>query len=129
MGSIQMIRDEDGEALFAVVPIERFKAMSEAADELADIAAADKARAEIAAGEPLVPAEYVERLLAGENPIRVWRQFRGLKVTELAARADISQPYLSAIERGKHPGSVRVMKRLAAALETDVDSLLLEVSD
>ncbi len=129
MSKIQIIRGEDGEELFALVPMARFKAMAEALEELADIAAFDKAEVEIAAGEPLIPWEMSKRLTAGENPVRVWRRHRGLKVTELAQRAGISQPYLSAIEGGKQPGSVAVLRRLAAALETDVDSLLREVGD
>jgi hypothetical protein len=38
-----------------------------------------------AAGEEeLVPSDVVERLLAAENPIRVWRTHRGLTSAALA---------------------------------------------
>lgn len=46
--------------------------------------------------EPL-PAAMVDRILTGENPVRVWREHRGLTALELANRAGITQPYLSQI--------------------------------
>ena len=52
----------------------------------------------------------------GESPVRVWREIRGMKATDLAAAADVSRSYLFAIERGAKRGSVDALKRLAADL-------------
>ena len=124
MGKIQFIYGDNGDRLFAIVPADRFDAMTEAEEELADITAYREAKASLAAGEPLIPSEVVNRLCDGDNPVRVWRQQRGLKASEGAARASISHSYLSAIENGKQDGSLRVMVKLAKALEVDVDDLI-----
>jgi ribosome-binding protein aMBF1 (putative translation factor) len=61
----------------------------------------DQVKAAIERGEEeLIPAEVVDALLEGENPIRVWRQHRGLTQQQLADMAEISAPYLSQIESG-----------------------------
>ncbi|QCI97266.1 helix-turn-helix domain-containing protein [Agrobacterium larrymoorei] len=91
----------------------------------AEIAAADKVKADIAAGrDELVPSEIVERLISGENPVKVWRSHRGLSATALAAKAGISAPYLSEIEGGKKEGSLSVMKKIAEVLNVDLDDLV-----
>ncbi len=43
---------------------------------------------------------------------------------ELAARTNVSNPYLSQIERGLHEPSVRVLKAIAGALNLSAESLL-----
>ena len=46
---------------------------------LADVKAYDAAKARIAPGEDeLNPLEIVERRVAGESPVKVWRECRGL---------------------------------------------------
>ncbi len=55
-----------------------------AAEDLADLSAYDGAKAALAAGEDeLVPADYAKRLIAGESPLRVWRELRGLSQVKL----------------------------------------------
>ncbi len=80
--------------------------------------------ASAARAEPATPAEPLYRISHGENPVRIWRQHRGLTATELARRAGVSGGYLSAIETGRQEGSVRVLRALAGVLDTDVDDLL-----
>ena len=125
MGRVQFIYGDDGERLFAVVPADRFENMTEAEEELADIAAFDAAKARIAAGERLIPGEIVRRIdVEGENPVRVWRQHRGLKANELARRAGVSHGYLSEIENGKKDGSFKTISAIAKALDIDIDDLV-----
>lgn len=38
-------------------------------------------------GREDVPMEMVNRLIAGEHPVRVWREHRGMTSAELARRA------------------------------------------
>ena len=47
-----------------------------------------------------------------------------MKAGELAATAGIAASYLSAIENGKKPGSVKAVKRIADALNITVDDLI-----
>ena len=64
-----------------------------------------------------------QRLVSGESPIRVFREYRGLTQTQLAKAAKIARPYLSEIESGRKRGSVSILKSIAAALELDLDDV------
>lgn len=65
-----------------------------------------------------------EQLNALGGFIREQRQRAELSLRELAERADISNPYLSQIERGLHEPSVRVLTSIADALNLSADTLL-----
>jgi len=73
--------------------------------------------------QEFVPAAFVDRLLAGENPVKLWRENRGLSLTALAEKAEIGKGYLSQIESGGRKGTVQTLRRLAAALNVDLDEL------
>ena len=75
--SIQVI-EKDGKPEWAVIPYEEYERLLQDAEMLQDIRAYDEAKKAIEEGEELVPSEVVYALLDGENPIRVWRQHRGL---------------------------------------------------
>ncbi len=74
--------------------------------------------------EELIPDEYVHRLVKGESPIRVWREYRGYSQTELAKTVEISIPYLSQLESGDRKASTDVLKRIAKELELTLDDLV-----
>ena len=57
--------------------------------------------------------------------IRAQRQQAQLTLRELAARTNVSNPYLSQIERGLHEPSVRVLKAIAVALNVSVETMLI----
>ncbi len=56
--------------------------------------------------------------------IRSQRKLAKLSQRELARLADLSDPYVSQIERGKHDPSIRVLKSLSKALNVRADTLL-----
>jgi len=58
--------------------------------------------------------------------IRKQRQQAELTLRELAERTNVSNPYLSQIERGLHEPSVRVLKAIAGALNLSAESLLVQ---
>lgn len=58
--------------------------------------------------------------------IRRQRQQAELTLRELAERTNVSNPYLSQIERGLHEPSVRVLKAIAGALNLSAESLLIQ---
>jgi transcriptional regulator with XRE-family HTH domain len=58
--------------------------------------------------------------------IRAQRQQAELTLRELAARTNVSNPYLSQIERGLHAPSVRVIKAIATALNLSAETLLVQ---
>ncbi|MCF1481652.1 MULTISPECIES: helix-turn-helix domain-containing protein [Rhizobium/Agrobacterium group] len=116
---MQTIITPSGETL-VVLPLAEYESLI----DRSDIAAADKVKADIAAGDDeLVPAEVVNQLLADENPVKVWRMFRKMTARELAEQAGISAPYISEIESGKKDGSFATMKKIAEALRVDLDDL------
>jgi DNA-binding XRE family transcriptional regulator len=95
------------------------------ADELSEIVedAAAAAAYERTRDEETVPLSVVDRLLANENPVKVWREHRGLTLTALAGKAAIGKGYLSQIERGTRRGPIATMQKLANALNVDLDDL------
>lgn len=58
--------------------------------------------------------------------IRTQRRLANLSLRDLAARTEVSNPYLSQIERGLHEPSVRVLKAIAAALDLSAETLLAQ---
>ena len=94
-------------------------------EDARDVALVDAFYERLGRGEEeRVPDEVVARLLAGESPVRVWREHRGLTQQALADRAEISKNYLSQIETGARDGRVRVLQALARALGVDLDDLV-----
>jgi len=122
--SRQIIIGPDGERL-VVIPEVVYERLLDAAEIAEDIAAYDEFERRLAAGEEeLIPSAVVDRILAGENLVRVWREHRGLTVSALAVKAGIAQPYLSQIETGKREGTLQTMKKIADALKLTVDDLI-----
>lgn len=96
----------------------------ERVEDLEDSLAVADFEKKLAAGqEELIPSEFVDRMIEGESPVRVWREYRGLSAKDLAARAGISTAYLSEIETGKKDGSISALKSIADALKLDLDDL------
>jgi DNA-binding XRE family transcriptional regulator len=90
------------------------------AEMLEDIRAFDAAKTR---NEEAFPSEVAQRLAAGESPIRVFREHRGLTQERLASAAKIARPYLAELEAGRKQGSVSVLRAIAAALKLDLDDI------
>lgn len=122
--NIQNITTPAGDRL-VVLPEADYEALVAAAEDAADIATVRRFKERLASGEEeLVPAAIVDRLVAGENAIRVWREHRGLSASSLAEKAGIAQAFLSQIETGKRDGTVTTLKKIADALSVTVDDLI-----
>lgn len=119
--TVQFINDDSGPA-FAVMPIDEYRRLLAASDvsNLSDEEVFDRA---IAKNEESFPAEITRKLVAGENPIRVFRKHRGLTQGELAEKVSSTSTYISQLETGVRSGSVDLLKSIAAALDVDLDSL------
>jgi ribosome-binding protein aMBF1 (putative translation factor) len=70
-----------------------------------------------------LPIELVDRLVAGEHPVRVWRVHRGLTRETLATAAQVAPSYVTEIETRKKPGSFDALAKLAAALKISLDDI------
>jgi transcriptional regulator with XRE-family HTH domain len=58
--------------------------------------------------------------------IREQRKHAEMSLRDLAARTDVSNPYLSQLERGLHQPSVRVLKAIAGALNMSAEALMVQ---
>lgn len=93
-------------------------------ENAADIAAYDSSKEKLAKGEEeLLPSVFANRILDGESPVRVWRNFRGISAKDLGSACSMSAAYLSEIENGHKEGSVTVLKKLAEALHVSLEVL------
>lgn len=128
MSKTQVIFDEKGKPAYAVVPWADFEkyfpsALKPALDmrDMSDEELFDRA---VAAGEEAFPAEVADRLLNGDHPVRVFRDYRRLTQKELAEKVGINAMYLSQIETGARDGSTKTLCALADALKVDLDDLV-----
>ena len=99
----------------------------EEAEMLQDIQDYDSVKTAIERGEEeLVPSRIAYAMLDGENPIKVWREYRGLTQQALADMAGISKPYLSQIETNKRTGTKEVLLAIAKALKVTLDDIVIQ---
>ena len=118
------IIEKNGRPEFAVIPYEDYRHFLELLEDEADArVVAEFHEAYTAGREFMVPNEIVRREMAGESPIKLWREHRGLTQQELATRSGISKAYLSQIETGKRQGTVETISAIARSLEVPLDVL------
>jgi transcriptional regulator with XRE-family HTH domain len=120
MEKVQIILDDNKKPAFAVVPWAEYERMKAAGDEDAQlIALATPHR-----GEESFPANIARRLAAGEVPLRVIREWRGLTQQQLGDKALVQPMYISQIERSARNLGHKTAMKLAPALGVSVDVLL-----
>lgn len=118
--NVQFI-ESNGQREYAVVPIAVYNDLLEKAELLEDRAAYEKARQD---DDELIPSELVYRLLDGENKIKVWREYRQMTQAELAEKSGMAQATIAQMEGGKRVSSVTALKKVAGALDLDLDDLV-----
>ncbi|GEO41924.1 hypothetical protein GGE65_005783 [Skermanella aerolata] len=89
--SAQIIRDQNGNPAFAVLPIDEYERLLEVADEAASIRTYDAYKA---TQPETFPDEVASRLLNSEHPVKVFREYRGMTQTQLAEAACLRQAYV-----------------------------------
>lgn len=110
---------------YAVLPFAMWEKLQEKLEEIQDIADCNEIRAKAELGESeYLPSEVVNALIFGENPVKVYREYRGLTQVELANLAGLSVEMIKKIEGGKSEGSVKSLKSIAKALKVDVDAII-----
>ncbi len=117
---VQII-EKDGRPEWAVLPYTAYVRLVEAAEVAEDVRDYKTA---LAHPEEVVPIAVLDRILAGEGPVKVWREYRALTQQQLAEAAGISTPYLSQIESGQRQGRAEVLAAIAAVLSITVDELV-----
>jgi DNA-binding XRE family transcriptional regulator len=103
---------------------EEYQRLVAAAEELADIGAYDRVSSALAAGdEELIPSEFADRLVAGESPVRVYRDLRDMTQVALSEASGVNRVQIANIESGAKRGSIDTLRKLADALRVTLDDL------
>ena len=99
------------------VPVEQDATEDDDASAITEYEAATNAN------EESFPALMVERLIAGEHPLKVFREYRGLSDEELAQLAGGSLSVVRQIEDRERQASTDERARFADVLHVDVEDL------
>ena len=75
-----------------------------------------------------VPHEVALAIMRGDSPLSAFRSYRQITLRDLAQSAGMAASYISEIERGLKPGSATALARLAAALDTRLDVLAMDLA-
>ena len=111
---------------FVLVPVEQYNQVLEDLEVLEDIRDFERVKT---LDEEAFPSHVVDRLvLNDENPIKVFREFRGLTQEQLAEKTGIQPRDLATMESGQKSESVKLLKQIAEALNLDVDLISISKS-
>lgn len=109
-----ILRDSKGRPTHVVMPVAEYERLRHQAEA---------ARLEELRGRDFLPAEVADRILSGERPLKVLREWRGLSQTQLAQRAALPQPTIALLERGRRKGTLAQWREIARALSLQVETV------
>ena len=109
---------------FVGIPKQSFDQLINKLESLGDLKDYQTLEASKTSGEEMFPLELTTRIINGENPITTYREYRKLSKASLGSKAGVSGQYISMIESGKRTGDVHVLKKIAIALNVDLDMLV-----
>lgn len=115
-GEVAILPRKDYEALVAKA--------AEADEDAGTARLVSRARKEMAVGGSLLPKAVVDRLAAGESPIRVLREWRDITQMRLSFKTNISQGHISDIENGRRTGTTATLRTIARVLNVPLDLLV-----
>lgn len=121
----QMIA-QNGQPAFVVLPFFEYEALLASVNDAVDIESIELAKAQPSEAFPL---ELVEKIADGQNPIKLFREYREMKQVDLATSVNVSQQYISQLEANERQGSARILKAIAKTLDVDVDDLIFSGVD
>ena len=114
-----------GNKRYAMIPMDEYEDMMDDLQDMQEIGEILEIHRQIKTGEmPTYPASVVNALINGVNPVKVYREHKGLTQQELADKIGKSVAMIRKIENGESEASVSTMKAIANVLDTDVDSLI-----
>jgi DNA-binding XRE family transcriptional regulator len=117
-----LILEHEGKPAYVVVRYEAWQELLEQAEDADAVRAYDRAKAQ--RDQEAVPIAVADALLAGHNPMRVWREYRRMTQDQLAQAAGVRRAYVAQLEGGRRRGSTPVLARIARALGVDIDDLI-----
>ena len=122
--NVQII-EKNGKPEWAVIPFSEYEKLQEALEDAEDIKDIETNLKAIQDGtEIAIPGEVTFAILDGTNPIRAWREYKHIKMNELAKNVGISSAYLSQIENNKRNPTIDKLKNIAKELGIDIETLI-----
>lgn len=122
--NVQII-EKNGKPEWAVIPYSEYEKLQEAMEDAEDILTIEENVKAVREGREItIPGEITFAVLDGTSPIRAWREYRQIKMGELAKKIGISPAYLSQIENGKRNPTLDTLKSIAMELKIDIDMLI-----
>ncbi len=73
-----------------------------------------------------IPHEVALAIMDGAGPVAAYRKYHGYTLQVLSEKTGLAVSYLSEIERARKPGSVAALSRIASALGTTIDALVID---
>jgi DNA-binding XRE family transcriptional regulator len=107
---------------FVVLPIKEYDRLISAVEDFQDI---QEVRNFLERPGETFPMEVVLALSEGKNPIKVYREYRGISQSTLASKANVSKQYISQLENGDRAGTTKILKKLAKILRVDLDDITI----
>ena len=114
--NVQFIKHPGAKERMVVLPESQFRMLKRTA--MAGVADLD----EPAPNSPL-PTRILDKIAAGENPVRAVRILRGLSGRQLAAQAGITPSMLSQIERSGKTASTKTLRAIAHILDVPMGAI------
>ncbi len=108
----------------AVLPVAEYERLLDMVEDKADEFAAANAERRRTGGEEYIPADIVDRILAGDSALRVWRQHRAMTLDDVAKQIGMTVATVSRLETGVMRGRPTVWRKLADALGVSVEDIL-----
>ncbi|MBA3006822.1 MAG: type II toxin-antitoxin system prevent-host-death family antitoxin [Desulfocapsa sp.] len=122
--NVQII-EKNGKPEWAVIPYSEYEKLQEAMEDAEDVLNIEENVKAVREGREItIPGEITFAVLDGMSPIRAWREYRQIKMGELAKKIGISSAYLSQIENGKRNPTLDTLKSIAMELKIDIDLLI-----
>jgi len=106
--------------VFAILPYAEYESILEKLEDIADIEIIQAAKSEKSERFPL---SLIEDIASGKNPIKAYREHRGLSQQALAEKVKISKQYVSQLENNERKGTLGILKKIAKILTVDLDDI------
>lgn len=119
--NVQFIKHPGSRERMVVLPESQFRMLKRTA--MAGVTELDAP----APGSPL-PKRVLDKIAAGENPVRALRVLRGLSGRQLAAQTGITPSMLSQIERSGKTASTRTLRAIAHILDVPLSVISPDLS-
>lgn len=105
---------------FAMIPAEVYEEILERLDIV------EGALEQIISGEESeqYPGQVIGRIVDGENPVRVFREYRNITKDQLAQAINATPAYITSVESDVSQASLSSLQAIAQALQINVDELM-----